>query len=76
VLDAIAWYYCWLAFGDRWLAHAERDLFRRLAFITRYTANSYHDFMAIPLRDVELYAEAVAALIEEEKPVLPPVSGR
>ena len=72
---SVCWYYSWFAFGHRWFHRSEKILFNNAAYVTRYTANSYHDFMAIPIRDLRPYEEAIDALIKGEKPI-PSASGR
>lgn len=55
---------------------AERTLFRRMAFITRYTANSLEEAMRIPVRDLPPYEDAIAELIEQENKIAPSATGR
>lgn len=58
------------------MRQSEANLFQRIAFVTRYASNDFNVAMAIPLRDLVPYADAIAELIEQENRVTPSPSGK
>lgn len=60
---------------DQRLKTAEHDIFERIGFLTRYTANDYHVAMSIPIRDLYPYVEAVSTLVEQEAAAMKPTGG-
>jgi len=72
----VAWYFDWIHAWEQRRRRGDRDLFERLAFVTRYSSTGFWEAMEIPLRDLGLYCEALAKIISEENRPLPSATGR
>lgn len=51
---------------ERWRKHAQRDIIRGIAFITRYTSTSYTEALNLPLSEINILFEEVSNILKEE----------